>query len=545
MGTLNVNEFIRELTRDMAAEALGDRSDAQLIERALAGGCEAALEAVVRRHGPMVYRVCWRVLQQDQDAEDTFQATFLVLAQNLRKLRKHNSLASWLHGIARRLALKARAQAATRRRHEAEASLSRPVPPDEATWRELRLVLDAELEGLPEKWRLPLILCYLESRTQDEAAAALGWSKNTLRRRLEEAREALARRLARRGVGPAALSAVLLSDCGALAAPPRGLVAATVKAAVDVASGRSAVSAGPGAVALARGAGVATSLTRVHLAVALALTLASAAAVAGVWASSDRPEAPPPREKALPGPGEPGGEAGPDAATRALAGRYRLTLPSGFLHEALLKPLGGNRLALESADRLLVFSGEYELRDGKLDLVKPQNPIAGGYRWEVRGMNELALVAQPPVDKVGSDYLGATLTRLPDEKEPGAAKGPPAGAPAAARGDPLEIDGFPFKDAAEFRAYVQGADIVALGTLHDWDGTKGGLKVEKLYRGVGKPTYLSFSAGGKAAAKSGDKVLVLLKADRDGPKLHSVHASPGLFRNSNEVLSRVEEALKP
>src|SRR5207253_11068614 len=127
-----------------------------------------------------------------QDAEDAFQAAFLVLARKLRTLRKHTSLASWLHGVAHRVALKARAQAAARRRREHQASRPGTRLPDEVTWGELRSALDDELSRLPDKWRQPLILCYLESRTQEEAAAQLGWSKSTLRRRLEEGRPALA-----------------------------------------------------------------------------------------------------------------------------------------------------------------------------------------------------------------------------------------------------------------------------------------------------------------------------------------------------------------
>src|SRR6516225_122312 len=190
MATANVSDFLRRLTRGMVAETLADQSDRQLVEQFLAGRGEAVFEAILRRHGAMVYRVCWRVLQHHQDAEDAFQATFLVLAQRLRTVRKHASLVSW---------------------------------------REVRAVLDAELAALPEKWRLPLVLCYLEGRTQDEAAAQIGWSPRTLRRRLEEARTGLGRRLSRRGVAwSAALSAVLLSDAVASAALAPGLLDSTI-----------------------------------------------------------------------------------------------------------------------------------------------------------------------------------------------------------------------------------------------------------------------------------------------------------------------------
>src|SRR5262245_59074262 len=105
MATANLSAFLRCLTRGMAAETLGDQSDRRLVEQFLSGRDETVFEALVRRHGPIVYRVCWRVLQQDQDAEDAFQATFLVLAQKLRTVRKHASLAIWLYGVAYRVAL--------------------------------------------------------------------------------------------------------------------------------------------------------------------------------------------------------------------------------------------------------------------------------------------------------------------------------------------------------------------------------------------------------------------------------------------------------
>src|SRR5947209_4701371 len=143
MATANGNEFLLRLTRGMVAATLKDWSDRQLVERFLAERDEAVFEALLRRHGPMVYRVCWRVLQQAQDAEDAFQATFLLLAQQLRTLRKHASLASWLHGVAHRVALKAKAQAATRRRHEQRARVFQSMSSDQLSWAEVRAILDA------------------------------------------------------------------------------------------------------------------------------------------------------------------------------------------------------------------------------------------------------------------------------------------------------------------------------------------------------------------------------------------------------------------
>src|SRR5262245_39129262 len=156
MGTANLSAFIHQLTRGMAAETLAEQPDQQLVAQILAGRAGAAFEALVRRHGPMVYRVCWRTLQQAQDAEDAFQATFLILAQKPGAVRTHASRASWRHGVAHGVAVRARARAATRRRHERRAPAAQAVPSDEVTWGELRLILDAEVARLPEKWRLPL-----------------------------------------------------------------------------------------------------------------------------------------------------------------------------------------------------------------------------------------------------------------------------------------------------------------------------------------------------------------------------------------------------
>jgi RNA polymerase sigma factor (sigma-70 family) len=239
MATADAALFLRQLARGIAAETWSDLSDRQLVEQYLARRDDSVFETILRRHGPMVYRVCWRVLQQPQDVEDAFQATFLLMAQRLRTLRKRDSLASWLHGVARRIALKARVRSAAQHRHEVNARVPQKVVVEDTPWRDLSAVLDEELERMPEKWRLPLVLCYLEGQTQDEAAARAGWSKNTLRRRLEEARDALGRRLKRRGVLlSGALASVLVSECATSGAASAALVNATVEAASSYAAGQ-------------------------------------------------------------------------------------------------------------------------------------------------------------------------------------------------------------------------------------------------------------------------------------------------------------------
>jgi RNA polymerase sigma factor (sigma-70 family) len=265
----------------MDAVMLGQESDRQLVERALGQRDVVALQAIVHRHGAMVYRVCWRVLRHTQDTEDAFQATFLVLAQKLRTVRKHSSLASWLHGVAHRISVKARDQAAARHRRESRASSSETMPPDDVTSKELLSVLDAELSRLPDKWRLPLVLCYLEGRTQEEAAKRLAWSKSTLRSRLEEARDALARRLSERGVTlTTALSAVLLSDCVASATPAPELLTMAVEAVADVAAGKTLATAASATVsALAEGAIKAMFITKLKT---IAVVLVAALVTSGI-----------------------------------------------------------------------------------------------------------------------------------------------------------------------------------------------------------------------------------------------------------------------
>jgi RNA polymerase sigma factor (sigma-70 family) len=287
-----LSDFLRRLTRGMAAETLAECSDRELVHRAIDQHDEASLQAIINRHGAMVYRVCWRILQHSQDTEDAFQATFLILAQKLRTVRKQASLASWLHGVARRIALKARAQSDARRRREQIASSTASRLADDLTWGDLRAALDDELSRLPSNWREPLILCYLEGHTQDEAAALLECSKSTLRRRLDEARTALGNRLSARGlVLPGVLSAVLLSECQASASLTPNLIASLVNQANAALVGRSLTAASPRVLALMKGVRTTMFLTNFKPTVALALCVGLAAA-AGSGASLIRPESP-------------------------------------------------------------------------------------------------------------------------------------------------------------------------------------------------------------------------------------------------------------
>jgi RNA polymerase sigma factor (sigma-70 family) len=177
----------------------------------------------MRRHGPMVFSVCQSVLRQRDDDEDAFQAAFLILSRKAGSVRRHEGLGGWLQRVAYRVALKARADNLRRQEREAKTARSAVAEPsgDELSWGELRAILHAELAALPESFRAPLVLCYLEGRTQEEAARQLGWPLSTVRGRLQHGREKLRRRLERRGVAlTAALGAALTGQTLAEAAIP-------------------------------------------------------------------------------------------------------------------------------------------------------------------------------------------------------------------------------------------------------------------------------------------------------------------------------------
>jgi RNA polymerase sigma factor (sigma-70 family) len=233
-------DAVRHVRRLVAAERDAQLPDAQLLEQ-FAAGRPQAFDALLRRHGPMVLGVCRRVLGNAHDAEDAFQATFLVLARGAASVRKPDALGSWLHGVAYRVAAKARGRQASRRLREAQAEPQPAADPlSEITGRELLAVLDEELQRLPEKHRAPLVLCHLQGHTHESAAAALGCSERTLTRRLEEARDRLRQRLERRGLGlPSVLLLAGLTQ-GAAAGVPRTLIDGATRAAAGALTGRAA-----------------------------------------------------------------------------------------------------------------------------------------------------------------------------------------------------------------------------------------------------------------------------------------------------------------
>jgi RNA polymerase sigma factor (sigma-70 family) len=255
--------------------------DGQLLERFALGREEAAFATLVQRYGPLVLGVCRRVLCHEHDAEDAFQATFLVLARSAAAIRKQESVGSWLYGVAHRVALKAKAEATRRHiHHRIQPANALAEPLADLTWKELCAALDEELTRLPDKYRAPLLLYYMEGHTQDEAAARLGWARGTLKRRLERGRDILRGRLLRRGL---TLSAGLFA--AALAGTQAAVPAALASAAVQAASAWTAAGTTASAVAaLAESATPAACATKLKLAVGLMLLIAAAGVGGGMVA---------------------------------------------------------------------------------------------------------------------------------------------------------------------------------------------------------------------------------------------------------------------
>jgi RNA polymerase sigma-70 factor (ECF subfamily) len=229
-----MNRLLRHIHRAALLHARDGATDAQLVESFVARRDEAAFEALLRRHGPMVMAVCRRVLRHAQDAEDAFQATFLVLARKAGSLRSRDLLGNWLYGVAQRTAMKARALSAKRRTKERQAGhLSELKVQADGPSDELLARLDAELSRLPDKYRVPIVLCELDGKSRKEVARLLGLPEGTLSWRLAHAKKLLARRLSRYGAALSAGSvAALLSRDTASACVPASLLHSTARAAV-------------------------------------------------------------------------------------------------------------------------------------------------------------------------------------------------------------------------------------------------------------------------------------------------------------------------
>src|SRR5262245_4173052 len=242
MAINSMSKIIQHLQRTVFLGDGGGLSDGQLLERYLNHREDAAFAALVRRHGPMVMNVCRRVLGNDHDAEDAFQASFLVLVRKAASVEPREQVGNFLYGVAHTTALRAKGLLAKRRAREKQVtempeSEARPQDP----WDDLRPLLDLELSRLPDKYRTPIVLCDLEDRPIKEAARQLGWPQGTLAGRLARARRMLAKRLARRGLTVASGTlGLLLGQQARSAFLPTRTISCTIEAARLFAAGQAA-----------------------------------------------------------------------------------------------------------------------------------------------------------------------------------------------------------------------------------------------------------------------------------------------------------------
>jgi RNA polymerase sigma factor (sigma-70 family) len=333
-------------------------TDGELLDRYDRGRDQAAFELLVRRHGALVLGVCRRVLRDAHAAEDAFQATFLILARKMRSVRRRATIAGWLYRVALRVAVRARRGV----RREAPLVKEPAVEePDRLAGQELRAVLDDELGRLPERFRLPVLLCYVEGHTTEQAARMLGCPRGTVLSRLATARKRLCARLARRGVElPAAGVAVVLAEQALTAAVPAVLIAVAVRGAAGQAGSA-------GAVHLAQGVLHAMFLNKLACALGAVVVVGALAVTAGRFASETpaREEGQPPARAASVTAQQP---AEPPRAEERLAqldrARDELRMREGLLdkveQQASLKITEARLKLLELQEQLRVWERKQE-----------------------------------------------------------------------------------------------------------------------------------------------------------------------------------------
>jgi RNA polymerase sigma factor (sigma-70 family) len=491
MRDAQLGAVVRHIRRLAVPPDTQGLTDVQLLERFTRHREESAFAALMRRHGGLVWGVCRHVLRQEQDAEDAFQATFLVLADRAGAIRKRAALACWLHGTAYRIAMTARRDSMRRRTREARAP-ERTVSPPESAWQELQTALDEEVQRLPERHRAVFILCALEGKSQAEAAADLGWRLGTVASTLARSRARLKRSLAARGI---ALSAVLagLAIFGRPAdAAPAALAGATLRAAV---MGAGAAEVTARVAALARAATEGLSLP-MKLVTALVVLAAAVGAGAAFWPA---PPAPPPA--APPDPTAHAEEAGRVADPEtALA---ESPLPAGALAR-----LGTSRFRHAQIVSSVAFSP-----DGK---VLATGSHMGTVRfWDPATGKELRVLTAHDGGVIGLAYSpdGRTLAtgswdrtiRLWD-----AATGKPI---RTMLGHTSEVSRLAF--APDGKVLASGGKD---GTVRLWDPATG-VMLLSIAAHAGEVRGLTFSPDGKRVASAGTDKLVYVWDAASGKRL--------------------------
>jgi RNA polymerase sigma factor (sigma-70 family) len=374
---------IRQVDALFHAGTAAGLADGPLIERFTrqdGEASEAAFAVLVERHGPMVLRVCRAILRDPEEAQDAFQAVFLVLVLRAGTIRKGDSLACWLHGVAARVAARARSVAARRRnREQTAAGLKREVVANDPADDDLAAPLLEELNRLPGRYAAPIVLCHLQGLTHEQAARQLGWPVGTVRSRLARGRERLKRRLTSRGLSslPGFFRAMPSSEVSP------ALIDATVRAATDVAAGRTAISAVVPSTAASLANGVLRTMTviRWKMVATLAMTLGVLGAGAAVVAQSagearKAAEAKPKGADPAPRPADEKDRV----IQRQLAKRLAFDLPDGATLENLLKYIRLNTKdeAMDLPQGIPIYVDPVALQQADVSLVSPVNVLYKG-----------------------------------------------------------------------------------------------------------------------------------------------------------------------
>lgn len=322
MTSANRGIVFQQIDRLYREGTLSGLGDSQLLERYLTRRDEAAFRALVDLHGPMVVGLCRRVLRDPRDIEDAFQATFLVLVRKAPAIRDRGLLANWLYGVAYRVARRTRTHTLRRSEREiAVGQLEKSAASPAADIDGIAPVLDQELNGLPAKYRAPLVLCYLQGQTHDQAAEELGCPVGTVRSRLSRGRDLLRRRLIRRGYAPTAAVLGRGWDLPAqlgIEAVPQALISSTVEAAMAIDAFKTIPAGAAGASVLALTQGVLTTMKLAQLkwiAIAiLAASLSAGGVIAVAYAAGQSPKQAGNVEEAAVNAGDQEGKSAPPAS---------------------------------------------------------------------------------------------------------------------------------------------------------------------------------------------------------------------------------------
>ncbi len=464
-------------------------TDAELLARYADGRDEAAFAELVRRNGPAVLRACRSVLGRGPGADDAFQATFLLLARRAGGLTRPGSLAGWLHAAAVRVARTARRAEARRRRRERRAPP--PEPADDRTWREVREVFEAELAALPERYRTPLVLCYLQGLTQAEAARRAGCPVGALRGRLERGKARLRERLVRHGL-PVAVPALLLARPTPV---PAALCETTLRVAQSWAAG------GPVPESLGR-----LLAPAVRLKAALAAAAAAVVTLAGVGqVAADRPRAGRPEPAAVaagpirPPRTDPLGDPLPPGAVMRL-GTRRFQVATWPVRPVPLP--GGGHVLIYHSDPGRAVRPEFRWMDAASGVVTARWPVPDGHhaagvsadgRWAVVARSKWFTTgarAKPDPKTAPIEFTLYDLTTRKPVREFACESEEPEGAMAQFHGAVVSADG-------EWVATVNSGDTET-GRVRLWQVATGKVVWTSPFPDPNGPKYtpLGFTPGG-------------------------------------------------